>query len=67
MANINWIGIGLAVFVIALALMYKFKPSKNRKQKLSVELVEAAQQTHDTILFTFMLPDTSKKLGLKVG
>lgn len=67
MINLNWIGIGLAVFLVSLALMYKFKSPKNRKQKLTVELVEATEQTHDTKVFTFLLPDPSKKLGLKIG
>lgn len=63
----NVIIIGAMIFLAALALLFRFKAAKPGKAKLSVELVEAKKLTHDTIIFTFILPNSHKKLGLKVG
>ena len=52
----------IALIIIAVALF-----RKPGKQTMKVELVEKKRLTHDTILFTFALPDSSKKLGLKIG
>ncbi len=65
--EVNNIIVLAIVILVALAFFYRFKAAKPGKQKLSVELVEAKKLTHDTIIFTFLLPNTHKKLGLKVG
>ena len=63
----NILVVAIVVLLAALALFYRFKAGKTGKQKISVELVEAKKLTHDTIIFTFILPSSHKKLGLKVG
>lgn len=63
----NMIVLGIVVLAVVLALVYKFRAPKQGKAKLSVELIETRQLTHDTIVFTFLLPPTHKKLGLKIG
>jgi hypothetical protein len=58
---------GVIALIVLIGVLMKLKPSKSRKLKINVELVEKRQETHDTIAFTFMLPDINKKLGLKIG
>ena len=55
---------GAIILVIFLLLLFKPKP---RQQRLSVKLVDKKVLTHDTIIFTFLLPDAKKTLGLKIG
>ena len=64
--NLIIIVIILAI-VLIISYVLKLKTSKPSKQKLTVELVEAKQLTHDTIIFTFVLPNANRKLGLKIG
>lgn len=60
------IGLGVA-FIAIIAIFFRLRLLKGKRQKIAVELVEKNQLTHDTIVFTFTLPSSSSKLGLKVG
>jgi len=60
--------IGFAIaFLAIIAILLRMRAMKGKRQKLIVELVEKNQLTHDTIVFTFTLPNNSSRLGLKVG
>jgi hypothetical protein len=60
--------LGVVVLVCALGLLIlKLRASKQGRKKLTVELAEARKLTHDTVIYTFLLPNNQKKLGLKVG
>lgn len=59
-------GLGIVFFAL-IAIFFRLKAMKGNRQKLTVELVEKNQLTHDTIVFTFTLPNSRSKLGLKVG
>lgn len=66
--NYNYIFIiAIVTLVLAISLLTKMRTKKQGRQRLSVELVEAKQLTHDTITFTFLLPNANRKLGLKIG
>jgi hypothetical protein len=60
--------IGLAaVCLVLFAIIMKLQPSSPLKQKITVRLVEKVSETHDTMVLTFMLPDNSRKMGLRIG
>ncbi len=56
----------VVLFGIIGAILY-FKKNNNKKNKLKVKLIEKNYITHDTAIFTFLLPSSRKSLGLKVG
>jgi hypothetical protein len=62
MVNSNIMMMGIIALVALICVLIKLSPSRSRKLKINVELVEKKQETHDTIAFTFMLPNTNKKL-----
>lgn len=55
---------GIIILLIFLILLAR---PKNRLRNLSVKLVDKRILTHDTIIFTFLLPDQKRPLGLKIG
>ena len=54
------------IIILIIFLTFLFKPN-NKKQTLNVKLAEKKPLTHDTIIFTFLLPNSKKPLGLKIG
>ena len=56
-----------APLVIILAIFVFFLTQKRGPTKMQCQLVEKDKLTHDTIIFTFTLPNQKKTLGLKVG
>lgn len=62
-----FIAVGIAIFLAVIGFLMRSKFVKQGRRRMKVELVEAKKLTHDTIIFTFTLPNTSKSLGLKVG
>lgn len=61
-----FVGLGIVLLAV-IGILFRLKAMKGNRQKLTVELVEKNQLTHDTIVFTFTLPSSRSKLGLKVG
>jgi NAD(P)H-flavin reductase len=57
----------LAVAVAIAVATYFLKQKRRGVSLQTVKLVEKAQVTHDTFLFTFLLEDQTQPLGLKVG
>ena len=55
---------GILILLIFFILLLR---PKNKKQNLKVKLIEKKPLTHDTIIFTFLLPNPKKPLGLKIG
>jgi hypothetical protein len=50
-----------------VSLYFILKPKKLAPSLIKAKLVEKNQITHDTIIFTFLLPPHKKTLGLRVG
>lgn len=57
------VALAVAALIIATILLRR----KKGPQTMIVKLIEKEKLTHDTIIFTYALPDASKKLNLKVG
>ena len=53
-------------FLFFFVALIVFKGPVQQKQ-LKVKLVEKKRITHDSIIFTFLLPNQKKPLGLKIG
>ena len=53
--------------VLILVIFIFFLIRKPSLKKMKVKMVEKNRLTHDTIIFTFALPKSKEKLGLKVG
>lgn len=52
--------------IIAIVFFLFFKKTAH-PQKLTVKLIDKKHITHDSIVFTFLLPDQKRTLGLKIG
>ena len=54
------------IVILLLFFILLLKP-KNPLKTLSVKMVDKRVLTHDTIIFTFLLPNQKRPLGLKIG
>ena len=54
------------VVIFGLFFAFLLKP-KNPIRTLSVKLVDKRTLTHDTIIFTFLLPNPKRAVGLEIG
>lgn len=54
------------VIIIFIVIFLLFRKDAGLKT-LKVKLVDKKHITHDSIVFTFLLPEKDKKLGLKIG
>jgi len=57
----------ILALVSILGALYYISKHRNKRSKYKVKLIEKNYITHDTAIFTFLLPKTRKALGLKVG
>lgn len=60
-------GVTIFAFVSIFAALYYISKKRNRRSTYKVKLIEKHNITHDTVIFTFLLPKNRKSLGLKVG
>lgn len=64
----NWTIAVPVIAVLVIFLIYKLNSKSNRSiVQTEVKLVEKTRVSHDTFLFTFLLPQQNQTLGLKIG
>ena len=56
------------VMIFAVLFIYRIRMNRQRgPAQTEVRLVEKTRVSHDTFLFTFLLPEQNVPLGLRIG
>lgn len=64
----NWTLVVPFVVVLAVLIIYRQRMNRIRTpRKIEAKLVEKTRVSHDTFLYTFLLPQQDGPLGLRVG